>query len=100
LEKNIKKKSNRRNKQLFGLKFFRQFGVGPFTIDFYCPALHLAIEIDGGQHAENQHKIYDQRRTDFLKQKDITVIRFWDNEVLNNIEGVLEKITGEVSKLK
>jgi very-short-patch-repair endonuclease len=77
-------------KQINGLKFFRQYGVENFILDFYCPKLKLAIEIDGGQHATNSD--YDNRRTRELNMFKITVIRFWNNEVLQNPDGVYEKI--------
>jgi very-short-patch-repair endonuclease len=80
-----------RNKQCKGLKFFRQFSVGPYILDFYCPAIRLAIELDGGQHAGEQ-KEYDQIRTNYLKANNITELRFWNNEVLENLDGVYEKI--------
>lgn len=79
-------------KQFYGLKFFRQYGVGSYILDFYSPAKRLAVEIDGGQHNKNKQEIIDRRRTEYLKNKNIKVLRFWNNEVLNNIDGVLEKI--------
>jgi len=82
-----------RNKQFYGLKFFRQYSIGPYIIDFYCPQLELAIELDGSQHAENDIREYDAVRTDYLKEHRLKVIRFWNNDVLSNINGVLEKIT-------
>ena len=81
-----------RNKNLLGLKFFRQYSVGAYIVDFYCPEYKLAIELDGGQHAEEENKEYDKIRTDYLKSIGVEVVRFWNNEVLQNIEGVLEKI--------
>lgn len=60
-----------RNKQL-GLKFFRQYSIGQYILDFYCPEMRIAIEIDGGQHAE-ETKNRDQKRTDFLNKQDIKV---------------------------
>ena len=81
-----------RNKQMKGLKFFRQYSVGPYILDFYCPSKKLAIEVDGGQHAEEGQQKYDENRSEYLTQNNINVIRFWDNEVLTNIEGVEEKI--------
>ncbi|RJR29775.1 endonuclease domain-containing protein [Candidatus Microgenomates bacterium] len=86
-----------RNKQLLNQKFYRQYSFGPFIVDFYCPSCKLAIEIDGGQHAENQY--YDAKRTLFLKNQHITVLRFWNNEVLKNTEGVVEVIEQTMSKL-
>ncbi len=74
-----------------GFKFFRQYNVGPFVLDFYCPVCRLAIEADGGQHNEEQ-KEYDARRTEYMNARDIRVLRFWNNEILENIEAVWEKI--------
>ena len=81
-----------RNKQIRGIKFWRQYSVGPYIIDFYCPRFRLAIEIDGGQHAEEHVQEYDDERTAYLKAKDINVLRFWNNEILGNTEGVVERI--------
>jgi len=81
-----------RNRGLHGLKFFRQYSVGPFIVDFYCPMLKLAIELDGGQHAEKETQEYDEERSDYLISVGIEVMRFWNNDVMGNIEGVLEKI--------
>lgn len=81
-----------RNRSLEQLKFYRQYGVGPYTLDFYCPQIRLAIEIDGGQHAEDQNIVYDNTRTKFLEKENIKVLRFWNNEVLKQKEAVAEKI--------
>ncbi len=83
--------SHIRNRQLQGWKFRRQLPVGQYIVDFACPELRLIIEIDGGQHAEQV--LYDLGRTRFLQSKGYKVIRFWNNEVLGNIEGVLEALT-------
>jgi very-short-patch-repair endonuclease len=80
-----------RRQQLYGLSFRRQHPVGPYTLDFYCPRIRLAIEVDGGQHAE-QVKTADEARTRSLAEKGITVIRFWNNDVLTNLEGVLTEL--------
>lgn len=77
-----------RKKQLNNLKFYRQYGIGNYILDFYCPEKRIAIEIDGGQHNET----VDKERTEFLKSRDIEVVRFWNNEVLENIEGVIGMI--------
>ncbi len=79
-----------RNKQCNGYKFLRQYSVGHYILDFYCPKLRLAIELDGSQHAEQ--KEYDQQRTAYLLANDIIELRFWNNEVIENIEGVYAKI--------
>ena len=81
-----------RNKGFFGVKFFRQFSVGAYVVDFYCPTYKLAIELDGGQHANEENKEYDDVRTEYLISMRIDVIRFWNNEVIQNMEGVLKEI--------
>lgn len=81
-----------RNKQCNGLRFLRQYSISPYILDFYCPRLRLAIELDGGQHNEVAQKIYDQKRTEFLSRQNIKILRFWDNEVLENLDGVYAKI--------
>ena len=60
--------------------------VGPFICDFLCREQKLVIEVDGGQHADNDR---DDRRTAFLEQEGFRVIRFWNNDILQNLEGVL-----------
>lgn len=87
-----------RGKQLANSKFFRQYSAGPYIIDFYCPTKRLAIELDGGQHAEVHQQAHDERRSSYLRQKGITVLRFWDNEVFHNTTDVLEKITETLLK--
>jgi len=81
-----------RNKQFYKIKFLKQYSIGPYIVDFYCPVARLAIELDGGQHAEDDQKIYDLDRTRYLRDKDIKVIRFWNTDVIKNTEAVLEKI--------
>jgi very-short-patch-repair endonuclease len=80
-----------RRDQLNGLNFRRQHPVGPFTLDFYCPSLRLAIEVDGGQHAAQQ-KQADQRRTRWLANRGIVVVHYWNNEVSSNLSGVLSDL--------
>ncbi len=81
-----------RNKQFYGLKFYRQYSIGKYILDLYCSELKRAIELDGGQHAEENKKSYDQIRSDYLKSQGIKVMRFWNNDVIQSIEGVLDKI--------
>jgi very-short-patch-repair endonuclease len=75
-----------RKKQLSSLRFRRQVPIGPFIVDFICFEKRLVIEVDGGQHDEN--KEYDEKRTIWLEDQGFRVIRFWNNEVMNNINGV------------
>ncbi|PIR38909.1 MAG: isoleucine--tRNA ligase [Alphaproteobacteria bacterium CG11_big_fil_rev_8_21_14_0_20_39_49] len=77
-------------KQLDGFRFRRQQPIYKYIVDFFCPAANLIIELDGSQHVEQ--KEYDDKRTAFLESKGYQVLRFWNNEVNENIEGVVEKI--------
>jgi len=79
-----------KNKQLDAYKFFRQYSVGPYILDFYCPLIRLAIELDGGYH--KKEKIYDEERERFLSGNFIKTIRFKNEEVVNNMENVLKVI--------
>lgn len=81
-----------RNKQIQNLKFFRQYGMGNYILDFYCPRIKLAIELDGGQHFEERQIEADNKRTEYLKFLRIKVIRFQNNDVLQNLEGVHQRI--------
>ena len=81
-----------RNRQLSDLKFRRQHPLYGFILDFYCYEVQLAIELDGNVH-QNQDQIeQDNYRTEVLKEKGVTLLRFWNSEVTNNIEKVLKRI--------
>ena len=77
-------------KQLDGLKFRQQEQIGRFIADFVCYEKRLIIEADGGQHAQEKEK--DEERTQWLNSQGFTVLRFWNKEILTNIEGVMEVI--------
>ncbi len=79
-----------RNKRLGGHKFYRQFVFGPYIADFCCRRKGLIIELDGGHHAEA--KLKDAIRTEYLRRRGFKVLRFWNNEVMKNVELVLEVI--------
>jgi len=81
--------SRLRRKQLEGFRFRRQHPMGPYVVDFFCPEAKLIVEVDGGQHAESAG---DVRRTRWLEAHGYRVIRFWNNDVLGNTEGVLLSI--------
>lgn len=89
--------SRLRRRQLAGFKFSRQMGVGPFVCDFLCRERGLVVELDGGQHADQVAK--DARRTAFLERRGLTVLRFWNNDVLQNTDGVLEAILRKLEEL-
>jgi very-short-patch-repair endonuclease len=79
--------SRLRRKQMNGHRFRRQVPIGPFIVDFACLASRLIIEVDGGQHGVDVER--DARRTAWLEAQNFRVLRFWNNDVLGNIEGVL-----------
>jgi very-short-patch-repair endonuclease len=86
-----------RNKQFFGMRFFRQYSIGPYILDFYCPTVKLAVELDGGQHNQSDNREYDAARSEYLKAQGIDVMRFWDNEVLLDVQSVLSKLALKVT---
>lgn len=75
---------------MLGVKFRRQHPMGRYVLDFACIDAKLAVELDGGQHAEQQEK--DHLRTAWLETQGWTVLRFWNNDVLQNTEGVVSMI--------
>ena len=77
-------------KQLNDLKFRRQEQIGSFIVDFVCYEKGIIIEADGGQHALEKAK--DDARTEWLNAQGFIVLRFWNNEILTNIDGVMETI--------
>ena len=79
-----------RRKQLDGYRFRRQHPLGQYVVDFICLEAMLVIEVDGGQHAKFIRR--DERRTAFLEKQGFRVLRFWNNEVLGNINGVITTI--------
>ena len=81
-----------KNKQIDGWKFRRQYSVGNYILDFYCPAARLAIELDGQGHFTTSGFEYDQERTAYLNGHDIQVIRFENKEIFNRVEAVVEEI--------
>jgi len=82
--------SRLRNRQLEGRKFRRQQIIGPYIADFLCLEPKLIVELDGGQHVEQQDS--DAARTAYLSAMGYQVLRFWNNEAISNIEAVLESI--------
>jgi len=79
-----------RRKQIDGHRFRRQSPVGPYVVDFLCAEAKLVVEVDGGQHTWRADD--DAKRTAWLESQGYRVIRFWNNEISDNIEGVLETI--------
>ena len=77
-----------RGNRLEGLKFRRQHPMPPYIVDFYCESMKLVVELDGGQHTAE----VDASRTRYLESQGLMVLRFWDNQVLTELEGVIEVI--------
>lgn len=84
-----------RNDQL-GINFRRQHAIGIYIPDFICIEKKLIIELDGSQHLEQEQ--YDEERTKYLETQGYKVIRFWNNDVMNNIEGVILAIMNALEK--
>ena len=87
--------SRLRDRRLEGVKFKRQKSIAAYIVDFVALDLKLVVEIDGGQHAERASD--DAARTRVLEQCGYHVIRFWNHDVLGNIDGVLEALTQELN---
>jgi len=81
-----------RKKQVADLQFHRQRPIGNYIVDFYCPDAKLVIEVDGGQHYQNEGREYDKERDAFLKGLELKVLRFSNLDVLKNIAGVMDRI--------
>ena len=79
-------------RQLEGRKFRRQFSVGPYVLDFYCPSEKLAIELDGQAHNSEFAQEYDSERTKYLESVGVGVLRFENKCVVKNLDGVLAEI--------
>ena len=81
-------------KQMAGNRFRRQQSIGPYIVDFVCLEKKFVIELDGGQHAERT--VYDAERTAWLESQGFRVLRFWNNQVLEEIETAKEVIWKEL----
>ncbi len=82
-----------RNRQVNGYKFRRQATIGPFVVDFLCVEAALVVELDGGQHNE----VVDARRSAFLRERGYRVIRFWNNDVNQSFDGVMQTIASTLA---
>jgi len=80
------------NRQLDGAKFVRQEQIGPHITDFACRSARIAVELDGGQHDET----IDAPRTEVIEAFGYRIVRFWNHDVLENTDGVLEAIRQEI----
>ena len=85
-----------RVRRLAGRKFRRQYPIGRYILDFYCHEDRLAVEVDGGQHNDEKAKLHDDRRSRFLREQGIRVVRFWNHDVLLQTDSVLESLWEEI----
>ena len=92
--------SELRNRQLGGLKFAREFPIGPYFVDFACRARKIIVEIDGGTYSTNEQIAYDKAREAFLRAQGYRIYRAHNGEVCENLDGVCDTllafIRGEV----
>ena len=85
-----------RAKRFDGWKFRRQHPCGPYFLDFYCARKKIAIEVDGGHHTSESQSRHDEVRSEYLRSRGIKVLRFWNNDVLQQTAGVLGAIWNEM----
>lgn len=89
-----------RAKRFMNLKFRRQHVIKPYIVDFYCHEIGLVVELDGSQHALPEHQLYDAKRTEFLDALGLTVVRYWNHDVLSRMDVVLEDLWMKCTALK
>jgi very-short-patch-repair endonuclease len=89
--------SRLRARQLQGLKFRRQHGIGPYIVDFYCPEQSLVIEVDGESHADADQIVKDKQREAYMQSLGLRVIRYINDDIMKNLGGVLEDLAERIS---
>jgi very-short-patch-repair endonuclease len=89
-----------RNKKIADARFCRQFSVGPLVLDFYCPLLRLAIEVDGSSHDTAIQQLRDRERQSAIEQLGISFLRFSDPEVIHNAEVTAAKVEAKIKELR
>lgn len=92
--------SRLKGRQVYGYKFRRQYGVGPYSIDFYCAKLKLGIEIDGGSHMTRSEKAADKERQQYVESFGIRVIRYTNADVYEDVDAVVEQIGHEIKSIE
>ena len=90
--------SRLRRNAIKGRRFRRQHPIGPYIADFVCLPLRLVVEIDGATHGSDEEILHDRRRDAYLRGRGFSVLRFWNQEIYDNLNGVLEKIWSEVTR--
>ena len=86
-----------RDRRFFKVKFRRQVPIQKYIADFVCFEKRIIIELDGSEHNEDNQKEYDKKRDEFFKSQGYVVLRFWNNDLSNNFEGVLSKIYNTIN---
>jgi len=86
-------------RQMLAYKFRRQYSVDQYIIDFYCPELKLAIEVDGESHFTETAREYDRSRQEYIEAFGIRFLRVMNSDVLGNLQGVLDEIAAEIGKI-
>jgi very-short-patch-repair endonuclease len=86
-----------RNRQLMGFKFRRQQQLGDYVVDLIYFESKIIIEVDGGQHNQKPNIQTDEKRTQWLETQGYRVLRFWNNDILTNLEGVVQRISETLS---
>jgi len=84
-----------RSHRLMGMSFRRQVPIGPYIVDFACSAHHLIVEVDGSQHSDTEHAERDKARSVYLKESGWTILRFWNDDVIRDIDNVCQHIVIE-----
>jgi len=87
-----------RGRRFCGFKFRRQYPVHGYILDFYCHDAALAVELDGGGHNCEEKLLYDEERTKVLESAGIRVVRFWNNDLLNSLEDVLQELYAQMMR--
>lgn len=85
-------------KDKLGVRFRRQYGIGEYIVDFYCPKLRLVIEIDGGQHYSQKGLEYDRIREEYMEELGLKTLRFSNVEIRDDLESVIEEIKKVISQ--
>lgn len=91
--------SRLKNRQMHGERFLRQYSVDQYILDFYCPRLKLAIEVDGESHFKTGAKEYDKIRQEYIETFGIQFLRVTNDDVCHNIEGVVQTIYSDIDML-
>jgi very-short-patch-repair endonuclease len=89
-----------KSRQIFNIKFRRQYSIGNYIVDFYSPELKLAIELDGNSHFTDEAIEHDLNRTNYLENFGIKVVRYFNNDILNNIEGVYADLLNTIKEIQ